>query len=75
MSSSRFFKDVPKRDSPSQAEVGRAKDFWTAVFEDSIVAQLDESSPKHGNAVDLVEFAAKVADAALIEMERRWPRI
>jgi hypothetical protein len=75
MSSSRFFKEVPKRDSPSQAEVRRAKDFWAAIFEDVIVAQIDESSAGHGSAPDIVEFAGKVADAAMIEMEKRWAKI
>jgi hypothetical protein len=75
MSSSRFFKDVPKRDSPSQAEVRRAKDFWAAIFEDTIVAQVDESSAGHANASEVVRFAGEVADAAMIEMEKRWAKI
>jgi hypothetical protein len=72
---SRFFKDMPKRDSPSQAEVRRAKDFWAAIFEDTIVAQVDESSAGHASAVDVVRFAGEVADAAMVEMEKRWAKI
>jgi hypothetical protein len=72
---SRYFKEQPKRDTPTRAEVGRAKDFWEAILEQSIVAQLDESSAAHASAVDIVHFAGEVADAALIEMEKRWPKI
>lgn len=73
---SRFIKEVKKSSDPSHAEVRRAKDFWTDVFQDSIVAQIDDSSSKHdAQAVDLVRFAGEVADAALAEMEKRWPKI
>lgn len=72
---SRFFKDVPKREGPSQSEVRRAKEFYESVFVDAIVAQIDESSASHSAAVDIVRFAADVADAALGEMEKRWPKI
>lgn len=73
---SRFFKEQPtKRDNPSHAEVRRAKDFWEAILEQSIVAQLDESSTAHASAVDVVRFAGELADAALMEMEKRWPKI
>lgn len=71
----RFFKEIPKRDTPSQAEVRRAKDFWTDVFEDSITAQIGDDSHGHASAVELVRFAGEIADAALMEMEKRWPKI
>ena len=72
---SRFHKDIPKTSGPSQAEVRRAKDFWTDVFEDTITAQIDDSSPGHAIAGEIVRFAGEVADEALKAMETRWGKI
>lgn len=72
---SRYFKDQPKRDFPTQAETRRAKEFYEEVLVTSIVAQLDESSASHASSVEIVRFAAELADAALTEMEKRWPKI
>ena len=71
----RFYKAVPKRSEPSHAEVKRAKDFWTDVFQDVLVAQVDESSAGRSKAEDITRFAGEVADHALEEMEKRWPKI
>ena len=71
----RFFRAQPKRDEPTQAEVRRAKDFWSDIFQDSIVAQLDESSAGHASAKDVVRFAGEIADCALEEMEKRWAKL
>ena len=73
--SSRFIKSIPKRTEPSQAEVRRAKDFWTDVFESTITAQIDDASPGHAKSEDIVRFAGEIADEALKEMERRWDKI
>jgi hypothetical protein len=72
---SRFLKDQPRRSEPSQAEVRRAKDFYSDVFVDAIMAQIDESSAGRGGAQDIVNFASDVAQKALEEMEKRWPKI
>lgn len=75
---SRFIKDEPREDPrPSQAEVRRAKDFFSDVFVDAILAQIDEQSAGRGlrNAQDIVNFASEVAARALEEMEKRWPKI
>jgi hypothetical protein len=71
----RFFKEVEKRTGPSQAEVRRAKDFWAEVFQDVIIAQVDDSSAGHAASADLVRFAGEIADQALAEMEKRWGKI
>lgn len=72
---SRFIKDLPRRSEPSQAEVRRAKDFYADVFVDSILAQVNEDSAGRGGAKDIVEFASDIAQRALEEMEKRWPKI
>lgn len=75
MARSRFIKEVQKSTDPSHAEVRRAKDFWTDVFEGSILAQIDDSLLGISKAEEVVRFAGEVADAALAEMEKRWPKI
>lgn len=75
---SRFLKTAPPRGpEPSQAEVRRAKDFFTDVFIDAIQAQIDEQSASRGmrHAQDVVNFASELAARALDEMEKRWPKI
>ncbi len=75
---SRFLKDRPRNTEPSQAEVRRAKDFYSDVFVDAILAQIDEQSAGLGRmsrATDIVNFASEVAAKALEEMEKRWPKI
>ena len=74
---SRFLKDRPRNTEPSQAEVRRAKDFYADVFIDAILAQIDEGSAGRGSsyASDIVNFASDVAQKALEEMEKRWPKI
>lgn len=71
----RYFKPVQKRSEPSHAEVRRAKDFWTDVFQDVIVAQVDDSAAGRSKAEDITRFAGEIADHALEEMEKRWPKI
>jgi hypothetical protein len=72
----RFFKPVAKSNKPSEAEIRRAKDLWTDVYHDSIVAQVAEAeATRKQPAGELVQYAAEVADAALDEMEKRWPKI
>ncbi len=74
--SSRFLKDRPRTTEPSQAEVRRAKDFYSDVFIDVILAQVDEQSAGRASyASDIVNFASDVAQKALEEMEKRWPKI
>ncbi len=73
--SSRFLKDRPRNTEPSQAEVRRAKDFYSDIFIDVILAQVDEQSAGRGGAQDIVNFASDVAQKALEEMEKRWPKI
>lgn len=75
--SSRFLKNLPRSSEPSQAEVRRAKDFYADVLVDAIMAQIDEDSAGRGesNARDIVNFASDVAQKALEEMEKRWPKI
>lgn len=72
---SRFLKDRPRNTEPSQAEVRRAKDFYSDVFIDTILAQINEDSAGRGGAQDIVNFASDVAQKALEEMEKRWPKI
>lgn len=72
---SRFLRQLPKREEPTQAEVRRAQGFWSDVLQDAIVAQIDDSSAGHAKAGEIVEFAADVADAALAAMEKRWPKL
>lgn len=72
---SRFLKDLPRRSEPSQAEVRRAKDFYSDVFVDTILAQVNEDSAGRGGAQDIVNFASDIAQKALEEMEKRWPKI
>jgi len=64
-----------EEDQPSRAEVRRAKDFWSDTFVDAILAQIDESSAGRSMAQDIVRFARDVADHALEEMEKRWPKL
>ncbi len=71
----KFFKPIPKRNEPTHAEVNRAKDFWTEVFQDVIVAQIGDSSVGRSKAQDITRFAGEVADAALEEMEIRWHKM
>ena len=70
-------KEQPRRQEPTQAEVRRAKDFYSDVFVDAIMAQIDESSAGRGQsyAIDIVNFASDIAQKALEEMEKRWPKI
>ena len=72
----RFLKDRLRNTEPSQAEVRRAKEFFSDVFVDAILAQIDESSSGHSAAAkDIVNFASELAQYALEEMEKRWPKI
>ncbi len=72
----RYFKPVQKSNKPTESEVRRAKELWTDVFHDSIAAQVGESeATRKQPAGELVQYAAEVADAALDEMEKRWPKI
>ncbi len=64
-----------KANEPTQAELRRAKDFWSDVFHDSIIAQIDDTSAGHAKATDIAAFAGDVADAALAEAEKRWHKI
>ena len=72
---SRFIKSPPKRDEPTAAEVRRAREFWVDVFEDSIVAQIDDDSHGRAVAAELVRFAGDVADEALKAFETRWGKV
>ncbi len=72
---SRFLKTRVRSDEPSQAEVRRAKEFFSDVFVDTILAQVNEDSAGRGGAQDIVNFASDVAQKALEEMEKRWPKI
>ena len=64
-----------EEDKPSRAEVGRAKDFWSDLFVDAILAQIDESSVGRKAPEDIVRYARKIADFALEEMEERWQKL
>ena len=73
----KFLKDRPQRSEPSQAEMRRAKDFYADVFVEAIIKQIEEDSAGRGAkfAGDIVDFASDVAQKALEEMEKRWPKI
>jgi hypothetical protein len=72
---SRFLKNLPRRETaPSQAEVRRAQDFWTDLFLDAILAQIEGPDLK-GSSSDIVRVAGEIADEALKLKEERWSKL